>query len=192
MRRELLNITADRDFLLRLLATGHAFDLERGGHYDARSGVINIWCSPDDKPACWGVEITRGGLPHPREYVGALGWEWNDNGRAELYVEACPYALLERRPRRPLAEGDWQAVLAWLREKALALVRLAQLEPRAVGTRCPFCDFILPAGQLLNGLVEHIAGAHPEVRLQEIVLGNPPVLRTDRGQFLLESVEKFE
>jgi hypothetical protein len=192
MRKRTLNITADRDFLRRLLAAGHAFDLERGSLYDARSGVINVWCSPDDKPPCWDVKITPGGLSHPRAYVGALGWDWRDEEQAELYVEATPFALLGRKPRRPLAEQEWEEVLAWLREKALGLVRLAQLEPRLVGTRCPFCPFVLPAGQLLNGLVEHIAGAHPEVRLQEIVLGSPPVLRTDRGQFLLESVEKFE
>src|SRR5947209_8574157 len=97
MRREKLNLTMDRDFLQRLLATGRAFDLERGGLYDARSGVVNIWCSPDDKPACWDAPIKRGGLSHPRAYTGAIGWDWRDDDWAELYVEAAPYELLERR-----------------------------------------------------------------------------------------------
>jgi hypothetical protein len=147
---------------------------------------------PGRQAALLGREDHAGGLSHPREYVGALGWDWRDEERAELYVEAAPFALLERKPRRPLAEQEWEEVLAWLREKALGLVRLARLAPRVVGTRCPFCPFVLPAGQLLNGLVEHIAGAHPAVRLQEIILGNPPVLRTDQGEFPLEPVEKFE
>src|SRR5262245_53382297 len=115
MRREVLNVRADRDLLGQLLAAGRAWDLERGGLYDARSGVVNIWCSPDDKPACWDRPISRGGLRYPREYVGSLGWQWQDD-RAALYVEAAPYALLEVRRRRSLSEQEWQEILAWLRE----------------------------------------------------------------------------
>ena len=144
MRREILNLTVEREFLQRLLATGRAFDLERGGLYDARSGVVNLWCSPDDKPACWNRSISRGGLSYPREYVGALAWDWLDDDRAELYVEAAPYALIERRRREPLPEPAWQEILAWVREKALGMVRLARLEPRIVGTCCPCCSFVLP------------------------------------------------
>jgi hypothetical protein len=191
MRRELLNITADRDLLRQLLATGRAWDLERGGLYDARSGVVNIWCSPDDKPACWDVKITPGGLSHPREYVGALGWEWLDDDQAELHVEAAPYALLDHRRRKPLTEQEWQEVLAWLREKAMGLVRLARLEPQVVGTRCPFCSFVLPAGELLNDLLTHIAANHADVSLRGVVLGEAIVLQTDRGEFILQPVERF-
>jgi hypothetical protein len=121
-----------------------------------------------------------------------LGWEWRDDGRAELYVEAAPYALLERRPRWPLGEQTWAEILAWLHEKALALVRLARLQPREAGTCCPFCDFVLPAGELLNGLVEHVAAAHPEVRLQAVTLADTPVLSTGRGNFPLWPVEKSD
>jgi hypothetical protein len=192
MRRKSLSITANRDFLRRLLATGRAFDLEQGGLYDARSGVVNVWASPDDKPACWDVRITPGGLSHPREYVGALGWDWRDDDLADLYVEATPYALLDHRRRRSLSEQEWQEILAWLQEKAMGLVRLDHLEPRVVGVHCPFCDFILPAGELLNGLIEHIAVAHPEVRLRGVTLADPPVLSTDRGEFPLRSAERFD
>jgi hypothetical protein len=191
MRRELLNITADRDLLRQLLAAGRAWDLERGGLYDARSGVVNIWCSPDDKPACWDVKITPGGLSHPREYVGGLGWEWLNDDQAELFVEAAPYALLDQRRRTPLSEQEWQEVLAWLREKAMGLVRLARLEPQVVGTRCPFCSFVLPAGELLNDLLAHIATNHPDVSLRGVVLGEAVVLQTDRGDFTLQPVERF-
>jgi hypothetical protein len=192
MRRESLNLAVDREFVQRLLATGRAFDLEKGGLYDARSGVVNVWASPDDKPTCWSQPIRRGGLSYPREYVGALAWDWLDDDRAELYVEVAPYALFERRRREPLPEPAWQEVLAWVREKALGLVRLARLEPRVVGACCPFCSFVLPAGELLNGLVEHVTAAHPDLRLQGVTLGDTPILATDQGDFPIRPAERFE
>jgi hypothetical protein len=191
MRREPLNLAVDREFVQRLLSTGRAFDLERGGLYDARSGVVNVWCSPDDKPACWDRPIRRGGLRYPREYVGGLGWEWQDDDHADLYVEAAPYALLDQRRHKPLTGQDWQEIMAWLREKATGLVRLARQGPQVVGTRCPFCSFVLPAGELLNGLLTHIGEDHRDVSLRGVVLGEAVVLRTDRGELTLQAVERF-
>ncbi len=107
MRRENLNVRADRSLLRQFLATGRAWDLERGGLYDARSGVVNIWCGPHDKPACWNQPISQGGLSYPREYVGGLYWEWHDDDQAELFVEAAPYTLLEQRRREPLTAQEW-------------------------------------------------------------------------------------
>ncbi len=188
MRREILNVRADRNLLRQLLAAGRAWDLERGGLFDVRSGVVNIWCSPADKPACWDRPISRGGLSYPREYVGGLGWEWQDDDQAELYVEAAPYALLEQRRRQPLTEQEWESLVTWLREKAMGLVRL---EPQVVGVRCPFCQFVLPAGEMLNDLLSHVEAAHPDVRLQGVVLGEAAVLQTDKGDFSLQPVERF-
>ena len=51
MRREALHLAVDREFVQRLLATGRAFNLERGGLYDARSGVVNVWA----KRRCWSL-----------------------------------------------------------------------------------------------------------------------------------------
>jgi hypothetical protein len=51
MRREALHLAEDREFVQRLLATGRAFNLERGGLYDARSGVVNVWA----KRRCWSL-----------------------------------------------------------------------------------------------------------------------------------------
>jgi hypothetical protein len=62
MRREQLGITVERDLLRRLLNTARSFDLARGGLYDAPSGVVNIWCSPGDKPACWDRPIRSEGI----------------------------------------------------------------------------------------------------------------------------------
>ena len=66
------------------------------------------------------------------------------------------------------------------------------MAPRVVGVCCPFCAFVLPAGELLNGLIEHVAAAHPEVRLQGLTLGDTPLLSTDRGEFPLRLAERFE
>lgn len=52
MRREALHLAVDREFVQRLLATGRAFDLERGGLYDARSGMVNVWA----KRRWWSLE----------------------------------------------------------------------------------------------------------------------------------------
>jgi hypothetical protein len=158
---------------------------------DARSGVINIWCSPHDKPACWDRPISKGGLRYPREYVGGLSWEWQDDDQADLYVEAAPYTLIDQRWREPLTERNWQEILAWLRDKALGLVRLARLEPQVVGVGCPFCSFVLPVQELLNDLLSHIGAAHPDVNVRGIVLGEAIVLQTDRGEFTLQPVERF-
>jgi hypothetical protein len=71
----------------------------------------------------------------------------------------------------------------------LALFSLIPLV--AVGC-CPFCDFILPAGELLNGLLEHVAAAHPDLRLQGVTLGDIPILTTDLGDFPIRPAERFE
>jgi hypothetical protein len=176
--------------LIRL--SGSSFDLERDSPYDACTGLINIGCGPDDRPVCWDAPITPGAFPHPREYVGAIGWDWQDDGQAALYVEAAPYALLKCRPRRALGEEVWAEILLWLREKALTLIRLAALQPREVGTCCPFCEFVLPAGELLNGLLEHIAAAHRAVQLRGVLLGGIPVLQTDQGDRFLRPAERFD
>jgi hypothetical protein len=192
MRREILNVRADRNLLRQLLASGRAWDLEQGGLYDARSGVVNIWCSPTDKPACWNTPISRGGLRYPREYVGGLYWDWQDDDHAEMYVEAAPYGLLEQRRRKPLSEQEWQDILAWLRDKAMGLVRLARLEPQIAGISCPFCSFVLPVEELLNDLLSHVETAHPDVDLQGVILGEAAILQTDKGDFPLQSVERFD
>lgn len=192
MRKETLNIQADREGIRKILSAGHAFDINKGGLYDARSGVVNIWCSPDDRPLCWEVAVTCGGLDYPRAYVGALNWDWLDDDRVVLHIEADPHDLLDRHPRRPLTDAEWADILGWLRRHALALVRLAALAPREVGTRCPLCPFVLPAGELLNDLLDHIAGQHPAVNVQGIDLSHTPVLRTDRGNLPLSPAEQFD
>jgi hypothetical protein len=57
------------------------------------------------------------------------------------------------------------------------------MEPRVVGACCHFCPFVLPVGELLNALLEHVAAAHPNLQLQGLALGDTPLLTTDPGDF---------
>lgn len=52
-------------------------DLNKGGVYDGRGGCINVWCSPEDKPANWRWEITQAALNSPREFVGTITPIWD-------------------------------------------------------------------------------------------------------------------
>lgn len=187
-----LNIQVSRSFIRLLLQTANEFDLNKGGYFDGRCGCINVWAGPTEKPACWNVEITKGGLTYPRDYVGGVYWDWLNDDQASLYLDATPYALLDkaRKDRQELPEEAWQSIGDWLKAKAQELIRLAQLQPERVGTRCPLCSFILPTDHLLNDLLDHIAREH-QVTIKEIALGRRTILVTDQGIFALEAVEKF-
>lgn len=194
-----LSIIVDRATITKILSTGHAFDINKGGLYDARSGVVNFWCKPDDKPTCWDKEILPGDLGHPCEYVGKLYWDWQDDERAKLRLDCTPYQLLDarRKERKPrygqpiLTEDEWTSLMTWLEQKTAELLRLVDLHPTITGTRCPFCDFVLPIGEFLNALVEHVDSTHREVKVTGIALGNPAVLITSAGDKPLQDAESF-
>jgi hypothetical protein len=194
-RKQTLNIFIDRRIIRKILHVGSEFDLNKDGLYDARSGVVNIWCSDTDKPACWNNEVTQGALNYPRDYVGALGWEYvgvEDEDEFELYLEASPYSLFEKggkRLRKELTEDEWTEIFRWLKEKAEMLIRLTKIQPSIVGTQCPFCDFVLPSDTLLNELFSHINLDHSEVKVKSFML--PDVLETEQGTFKLKAVESF-
>jgi hypothetical protein len=207
-----LGVVLSRAFVRRLLQTASAFDLNRGGHYDGRSGCVNLWCSPEDKPACWATEIDAGALDHPRAYVGELAWTWSEEETARAagddrwaaHVEASPYDLLDHYRRRrerpdgsPIAlrdrvppPGAWQDCLDWCEHKARELLRLAALAPDLVGHACPFCEHVLTIDRLLNELVEHLRTEH-RVLVTSVTLGDPLLLRTSRGVYRLRPVESF-
>jgi len=100
-------------------------DLNRDGVCDARSGVVNFWCTPDDKPDGWDAEITQGALDFPREYVGGVYFEWDDAGgdrRARTYVEAQPYGIARHlgsrdADTRVVPAEMFAACLRWVRAK---------------------------------------------------------------------------
>lgn len=175
-----------------MLQVGHEFDLNKDGLYDSRSGVVNIWCSDVEKPSCWNDEVTRGALDYPRDYVGALGWEYVDEDEYELYLEASPYSLFEKNGKtlcRELPEETWEEIFRWLKEKSEMLIRLTKIQPKIIGTQCPFCDFILPPDALLNELFNHIQD-HEEIKVLSFML--PDMLETNKGTFKLKSVESFD
>lgn len=156
LERESLGIFLDRAGVDTLLETARELDEEspvtwlppKGFYRAGARGQVSVWCSPEDKPACWDVPIERG-----RAFVGRLCWEpWEPKqGEAvEVFIEGTPSDLVrERVPERDryvhrpgcgpergyhyerLPEATRREVMRWLRGKALALVRLSRKE---VGT----------------------------------------------------------
>lgn len=183
-KRRHLNVLVNQTTLHKILEIGHEFDVNKNGHYDARLGCVNIWCSPDDKPTCWNNPITQGDLDYPRDYTGTIYWETKNN-LASLYIEAEPFALLDR-PERQLTDTEWEQVLDWLQDKAMFLVRFASIHPDT-GIKCPFCSHVMPRSW--NDLLElfhHIEITH-EKHVDEIVLGDPTRVTVNGESFPLET-----
>jgi hypothetical protein len=181
-RKESLGVRGNRDLVQKLLAVAREFDVEKGGLFDAGSGAVQLWCSPEDKPAGWNAPITPGGFGHARELVGCLSWDW-EGEEAVLYVEGYPYELLPSRDREQwdrIPEETWRGVTQWLREKGWELVRLARIHETRLGCGCPFCTFVLPAGQLANALVEHVADQHGDVA--SVTLGEGLIIEMRDGR----------
>ena len=125
-RRRQLPLRLAKDAIWQLLAISRQEDIEQGGLCDARSGCVNFWCSPEDKPACWDAKIRAGALAYPRSYVGALDWEWSEDETATLFVAVSPYDLLDERAAQELPAEDWNELFRWTQEKAGELVAQAQ------------------------------------------------------------------
>jgi hypothetical protein len=184
--RELpLGIKGDRAFVRKLLAVGQEFDLNKGGHYDSRSGVVNLWCSPEDKPAGWDRPITKGGLSYPRELVGALTWSWTGDDEVTLAIDVSPYALLPESARhqyqwKKIPEELWDSCVEWLKLKAHELVRFACIHADYLGAGCPWCEHTTAAGELLTGLIEHVAKEHGPVA--SLTLGEGVILTLQDGR----------
>jgi hypothetical protein len=196
----------------KLLAAARAFDVERGGFFDAKWTIVQVWCLPGDVPSCWDAPLTPGAWG-PSELVGDITWDGVAGDADELVLVIYAQQLIDFRrqrerqqayeeakrtgtPLRPradvLTEADRASLCAWLEGKARELLRLADLQPAYVGTRCPFCaDWTLYRGELLNGLVEHVTDAHPEQQVRSLNLGAPTTLTTAAGVFPLEEVHDF-
>lgn len=170
--KKTLNILVDRDLVHKILAVGHEFDVNRNGLYDARSGCVNVWCSPTDKPECWDIPVSQGCLKFPREYVGGIYWEWNEpSDKFSIYIETTPYDL--ERKYKKVSQEQMESCLKWVEMQTRSLLRLAHVQETILGTCCPLCDFVLPNGRLLNELIDHIVEAHQDVKLGGLTLGNP-------------------
>src|SRR4051794_8790677 len=112
MRKEAFHVRADRDYPRHLLRAGRAVDVERDGLYDSPSGVISIWCSRDDRPACRdGTEIQpfyrNPCLPPPRMCApGMVG------GNDLSWHAVRPSGFLSRKTQaRTPGLSNWRRVL---------------------------------------------------------------------------------
>lgn len=167
----------------RMLRLAHYQDLQEGGLYDARSGCINVWVSPEDHPPSWNdVEITKGGLLHAREYLGGImGEHTEDLKRVILTLEVTPY---EREPQRHMGtyptpeEDEW----TWIRAKADELLQQAEqlVEPRGDGIFCKFCEGPIKV-DLVNDFLKHLEGTH-NVKIVCVVMGESTYVETNVGR----------
>lgn len=128
-RSQLLEITTDRRTVRRMLEIGHQRDINRGGYCDARSGCVNFWCGPDDRPEGWPADIDGGALNYPRDYVGGVYFEWVGEDRVRLKIDAVPYRLQGGAGGGiPVSEVMLATCLDWVRAKTLDLLAAAQKE----------------------------------------------------------------
>jgi len=185
--------------LRRMLATAEAFDIDKDGHYDPRSAAINLWCSPTDKPVGWRDKIYAGALAHPRDIVGTVDWQWPDEKKgelAELFIEVeeiTKYEIMLSR-RRDTGRFDIKFLaecMAWCKRKVVELVQLSRLAPHVTGLCCPWCDFVLPVGVMLNGMIEHVQQFHEDKGIRSVWIGDELEFRTDEGIVKLKSKEEF-
>jgi len=125
-----------------VLRAARELDLDRGGYWDGRSGAVNAWCGPEDKPAGWpaAVEITRGALPHPRSFVASCWLEWPDDGPIDwgtahtlpVVADITVYDVRDWRARRRRTDpgqrvtGRVPGDVAWLKRHWRQLLALAR------------------------------------------------------------------
>jgi hypothetical protein len=88
--------TVNRRAWDRMLRLSGELDLNKGGYYDGRSGCINLWCGPEDKPESWkDIDITKGALNFPRSYIGCIDAEFINDDTIEIQVSVIPYERAE-------------------------------------------------------------------------------------------------
>lgn len=212
-----LGLTVDRATLEKVISTAHDFDVGKSPNncFDGNWGGTQIWCRPHDKPTCWDAPLT-GGAFGKADLVGDLHAEPRDEmgDRWELFLVLYARELSDYRRKAMVASGEYKKALregrwgdmkgnlflseedkeslyAWLRGKTLELIRLADLAPTVIGTKCPFCEFVLPNGQLLNTMVEHVVEKHPEHPLLAVCLSDPCTITCADGTYPLERAESF-
>ena len=133
-RKRELGIVLDRAAVRKVLAVGHELDVNKNGLYDTRLGCVNIWCSPEDKPACWSKEVIKGDLNYPRDYVAGLYWD----ERLALFIEVEPYELIREKeihdhvrrwipPEERITEEEWEELFKWSIEKVEYLLNVSGL-----------------------------------------------------------------
>jgi len=175
-----------------MLRIARTLDVGKGGLYDARSGAVNLWVSPEDHPDSWdGVVMSAGAFPEPREYLGAVELDFeldSDINTCVLELTCTPYerdratrgGVKRRVGEHPEpTEDEW----AWLTAKVDALVDLAErvVEPpdSETGIFCKLCEKVVKVS-LLNDYLTHLTEEH-QVKITSVVLGEQAVVHTNMG-----------
>ena len=165
-------------------------DLERGGHYDVRAGCINLWCSPQDKPACWGAEVSQGALPHPRDFVASLFYEPLQGYGYEkgmLYLELDPeisrHAMRRVAPDKyELCQAAWADIERWSRFKVEQILNFAQLRLTTECYGCPWCAFSITPDQDFVALIDHVRIEHQQNVVHAVCVGHKITLQMPDGE----------
>ena len=193
-----------RDVWYKMLKIAHELDLNKGGICDARSGAINLWVSPEDKPSDYIWEITKGALNYPREYLAGLYGQFVDENTVELYLEITNYARMDEARERfkrgeiswmefkeivDLAERGTDEEWRWTMEKVNWLIEQAKAESvfKEI-VYCPFCGREFPELKLFNEFVEHIAS---HVKVKAVIMGGDGwLIETEKGTLTPEDYTK--
>ncbi len=109
-----------RETWQKLLRKANELDINKGGYCDTRSGVINFWCGPDNKPDEWIWEIEKHQLDYPREYVGAVTPAWDDESDliVAFSISSTNYAMKQAEElsyRREKLYENRAEDLAWVK-----------------------------------------------------------------------------
>jgi hypothetical protein len=168
-----------RDVWQRMLEIAHGLDLNKGGIYDARSGAINLWVAPEDKPLDYVWEIRKGALSFPRNFLASIYGQFTEDGDVELYLVIYNYArkdyaeylfnhsnisYKEYRAMLDLAEKGTDAEWSWAMAKAKWLIDMAVKESVFIDvTYCPFCGQEFPNLQIFNDFIMHLL-THTKIR----------------------------
>lgn len=104
-------------------------NLDQEALFDARSSVINVWCTPDDHPddTYWDQlegQITKGAFVKEAEYVGGITWEWsNEIGTLKLYTTA--YLLNDQQVLKLSGTKNRPADIEWVIKKVQWIFKTA-------------------------------------------------------------------
>jgi len=174
----------------KMLEIARDYDLNRNGLYDARSGAINIWVSPDDKPVDWNFKITRGALKYPRAFLATI-YSKIENDEVELEVEIANYSRREwiksMWEKGEINYSDYREMLKrvsggtkdewkWVIEKVEWLIDLAEKEKNFISVlRCPYCG--KTEFKLLNEFIDCLL-SHG-LKIKSVIIGRGLV--TEKG-----------
>lgn len=168
-----------REIWQKMVKLALDMDIDKGGLYDVRSGVINIWCSRDDHPKDWCFPIRKGALKYPREFLASIYACYLEDGRVELHVGITNYARLDyaqfllKQKRisykeylqlKDLAHRGTEEEWKWVEEKVNYLVAQAEAEKDIKEIiYCPFCGREFLELKFFNNFVDHLA-THVKVK----------------------------